>query len=93
MYELRLSREAEKIRWIEFIEILKRLPTDRKEQIKRVLEEMRQTPFSGDVKPLRGTASGSYRRRIGALRIVFQLDQQVHVIWIETLGFRGDVYK
>jgi len=85
MYELRLSREAEKI--------LKRLQTDRKQQIERVLEEMRQTPFSGDVKKLRGTASGSYRRRVGALRVVFQLDQQGRVIWIETLGFRGDVYK
>ena len=85
MYELRLSREAEKI--------FKRLQTDRKQQIERVFAEMRQNPFAGDVRPLRGTASGSYRRRVGSLRIVFQLDQQEHVIWVETLGFRGNVYK
>ena len=95
MYELRLSREAEKI--------LRRLQTDRRQQIERVFAvrrsrpllfaEMSQNPFSGDVKKLRGTASGSYRRRVGALRIMFQLDQRGQVIWVETLGFRGDVYK
>ena len=51
MYELRLSREAEKI--------LRRLQTDRRQQIERVFAvrrsrpllfaEMSQNPFSGDV--------------------------------------------
>ncbi len=32
---------------------------------------MEQEPLSGDVTPLKGPYEGSYRRRVGAFRIIF----------------------
>lgn len=46
---------------------------------------------AGDVRPLRGT-SGSYRLRVGGLRVVFSYPVN-DIILIEKIGPRGDVYK
>ena len=47
----------------------KKLPVDRQEQILQHLDEMRDDPFKGDVKPLKGKEwKGRYRKRIGRYR-------------------------
>ncbi|MFZ5596502.1 MAG: type II toxin-antitoxin system RelE family toxin [Bacillota bacterium] len=55
----------------------------------RVLLEV---PPIGDIKPMKGYA-GLYRLRLGTIRILFRIDQQEKVIYIEAIGSRGDVYK
>jgi hypothetical protein len=35
---------------------------------------MKEEPLRGDVVPLRGAYQGSFRRRVGAWRILFSLD-------------------
>ena len=46
----------------------------------------------GDVKPIKGRAS-TYRRRVGAYRIVYSLEYQAHVVKVLKIGTRGDIYK
>ena len=46
---------------------------------------------AGDVKHLKG-ADGSYRLRVGWLRVVFSYPSNDEIL-IEKIGPRGDVYK
>jgi mRNA-degrading endonuclease RelE of RelBE toxin-antitoxin system len=58
------------------------------EDLRRVdaaFEAMRNNPYSGDVKFLRGTG-GTLRRRVGAWRIFFEVHQQPRNVVI--LGVR-----
>lgn len=58
---------------------LDRTPKRDRQRITQALLEMEQNPLSGDVVPLKGPYSGSYRRRVGAWRVIFALqwDRQV----------------
>jgi len=35
----------------------------------------------------------TYRLRVGALRIIYQIEQNQLIIYLLTIGGRGDVYK
>ncbi len=37
--------------------------------------------------------AGSYRLRIGNIRIIYSGDDSIKIVYIEVIGFRGDVYK
>lgn len=46
-----------------------------------------------DVKELKGKLQGIYRTRKGNIRIIFEYYKgQIHIINIETIDFRGDLY-
>ena len=46
---------------------------------------------NGDIKPLRG-CTGSYRLRVGDLRIIFSYPEK-NTVLIEKIKPRGEVYK
>ena len=46
-----------------------------------------------DVTKMVGVWEGFYRIRLGGLRIILLIDYERHVIFIEHIGPRGDVYK
>jgi len=35
----------------------------------------------------------SFRLRIGDMRIIYSVDEDKQIVYIEVIGFRGDVYK
>jgi len=39
------------------------------------------------------TVQGSYRLRVGNIRIIYSVDDAIKIVYIEVIGFRGDVYK
>lgn len=49
-------------------------------------------PPVGDVRLLKGYDS-LYRLRIGDYRIIFMIDHQAKLIYIQAIGNRGDIYK
>lgn len=49
-------------------------------------------PPEGDIKPLKGYI-GLYRLRIGHYRILFNVDHEEGIIYIQAIGNRGDIYK
>ena len=54
---------------------LKRLSSDDLRRVNVAFEAMRSNPYGGDIKFLAGSG-GALRRRVGAWRIFFVVDQQ-----------------
>ena len=46
-----------------------------------------------DVTKMVGVWEGFYRIRLGDLRIILLVDYERHVIFVDRIGPRGDVYK
>lgn len=85
MFELRLSHEAAKF--------YQKLPTKRARQVNRALDHLIREPFAGpQIKRLHGPLEGSWRCRVGDLRIIYRVDLEAHLVWVETIGPRGSVY-
>lgn len=46
-----------------------------------------------DVKKMKGEWKGFYRIRSGKIRMMLSIDIDTEVLYVERIGFRGDVYK
>lgn len=46
-----------------------------------------------NIRALRGPLAGSLRFRLGAWRIVFSVDAEGGVVWIEAITTRGGAYR
>lgn len=62
------------------------------ERISSGLKGLLNIPPVGDIRLLKGYDS-LYRLRIGDFRIVFMIDHQEKLIYIQAIGNRGDMYK
>jgi mRNA-degrading endonuclease RelE of RelBE toxin-antitoxin system len=67
---------------------LKKISRDDLHQINSTFDELRENPYSGDIKFLRGV-DGALRRRAGVWRIIFELDQDQHTVVILEVKRRG----
>ncbi|AGK55951.1 type II toxin-antitoxin system RelE family toxin [Bacillus sp. 1NLA3E] len=56
------------------------------------LKGLLKVPPDGDIKSLKGQ-TGFYRLRIGSYRILFNIDHEEQLIYIQAVGNRGDIYK
>lgn len=63
---------------------------DRKVQ-ERLMSTISQLPQGTDIKKLRGY--NMYRMRVGNIRILYTIDDDIKIISIENIDNRGDVYK
>ena len=63
----------------------RRMPEQDRTRINRALAEMQTDPFSKDTIPLKGEYHGSYRRRVGSWRIVFEPYPDTQVIVIHDI--------
>lgn len=58
-----------------------------------VIEKLRKGPFNHkNIKRLSGKFAGSYRYRMGNIRIIYSVDTKKNTIYIEVIGRRGKVY-
>ena len=86
MYEVKLSRKAAKF--------YKNADTVTVRRLNAAFDQLTEDPFHHyNIKPLSGELQGSYRLRVGSIRIIYSIDDAVKIVYIEVLGFRGDVYK
>ena len=67
---------------------LRKLSREEQEHLNRVFDLMRNNPFHGDIKFLRG-GRGTIRRRIGDIRIFYDLHQDIKVIVITAVERRS----
>lgn len=67
--------------------------SDRKlfDRVLAKIETLESKPFEG--KPLVGNHKGEFSLRIGAYRIVYEIDNVRHIIYILTIKHRRHVYK
>jgi len=64
-----------------------------REELKKFLVKIRGGDVNIDLKELVGDWEGYYRLRKGRLRIIFEVNKNEKVLFIEKIDFRGDVYK
>ncbi len=85
MYKILLTRKADKE--------LEKFST--KESL-TILNKIRELSFPLpdflNIKKLSGLKDG-YRLRVGKVRIIFEIDHKVKIIWIRKIGFRKDIYR
>jgi mRNA-degrading endonuclease RelE of RelBE toxin-antitoxin system len=67
---------------------LKSVPRADLERINETFDLMREHPYRGDVKFLRG-AHGVLRRRVGAWRVFFEVVQEERLIVVLSVRRRG----
>jgi mRNA interferase RelE/StbE len=86
MYSIELSRKAAKSYQKADNVTIKRLNL--------AFSKLSEDPFRHySIKKLSGELEGSFRLRLGNMRIIFSVDDNKKVVYIEVIGFRGDVYK
>jgi len=86
-WRVEYSKEAEK-----FIE-KQDVHTEVIEQLKKFLIKITGGNVNIDLKKLVGNWDGYYRLRKGRLRIIFEVNKNERVLFVEKIDFRGDVYK
>jgi mRNA interferase RelE/StbE len=86
MYSVELSREAQR-----FYDRTDK-PVARK--LARCFETLEKNPRQGNnIKPLKGPFAGSYRYRVGDLRVVYTINDATVTVFIITIAKRSDVYE
>jgi len=86
MYRIELSRQAAK-----FYQKADNVTTKR---LNLAFSKLSEDPFQNfNIKKLSGELEGSFRLRLGNMRIIYSVDDNKKVVYIEVIGFRGDVYK
>jgi len=86
MYEIELTRKAARF--------YRKADTQTVRRLNVAFRQLAKDPCHHyNIKPLSGELKGSYRLRIGGIRIVYSIDDSVKIVFIEVIGFRGDIYK
>ena len=58
----------------------------------RLLKAVKNLPSGTDIKKLQGY-DNLYRKRVGNIRILYSIEEEVKIVNIENIDNRGDVYK
>lgn len=70
---------------------LNRLDLKQRRRIARAIDEMRDDPFAGDVKPLKDKKwSGFFRKRVGRYRIIFFAHHDQNHIDLRAIVLRNE---
>ena len=83
-YEVRIRRSA--------LNYLNKLDVPSHRRLAAAIEGLAEVPPTGDIRPLTGQ-TGAYRLRVGGFRLLFHIDHQQEIIFVDTIGSRGDIYK
>lgn len=70
---------------------LSHLPKDRQRQLSQAIDEMKEDPLRGDVRPIKsGKYRGSLRKRVGNYRIIFSVNHSANLIEIATVLIKSE---
>lgn len=75
----------------EALKHLKKIGTADSKKAQRKIEYLQTNPLAG--KPLQGEHRGKYSLKAWPLRIIYTFDPKKNTITIETVDYRGGVYK
>ncbi len=72
----------------------KKLDAKTQRRVNAAIDDIIQNPFEGThVKKLKGLLGGKYRYDIGSLRVIYYIDVDNEIIYVEAIGPKGDIYK
>ena len=75
----------------ESVKQLKKIATADKKKAKKKITALTSNPFLG--KPLKGKLAGLYSLKAWPLRIIYTFNPKTKTIIIQTVEYRGSVYK
>ena len=68
------------------------MPVSQQQKVKETLSQLFQNPFEyHGVKNMAGEWAGYKRIRIGDFRIIYWIDKNKSIIYVDHIGTRGDV--
>lgn len=86
MYRVELSREAQRF--------YERCAKAVAKKLARCFASLEKNPRAGNnVKALQGRLAGSYRYRLGDLRVVYTINDREVTVYVITIAKRSDVYE
>ena len=86
MYRIELSRKAARF--------YHKTDKTTAKRLNLAFSKLSEDPFQQyNIKKLSGELTGSFRLRLGDMRLVYSVDEKKKIVYIEVIGFRGDVYK
>ncbi|RJP63625.1 MAG: type II toxin-antitoxin system RelE/ParE family toxin [Ignavibacteriales bacterium] len=85
MFEVRLSKAAKKN--------FNKLNEPYKSKVKNSLIKLCNFPDVQEVKAMKGNFTGYYRLRVGDIRVLFFVEKKHNLILVDSIDFRGSVYK
>ncbi|MDP2937451.1 MAG: type II toxin-antitoxin system RelE/ParE family toxin [Dehalococcoidia bacterium] len=72
----------------------KRQVGETRARLEKAFDHLSQTPYQGAaIKRLSGELSHLFRYRVGELRIIYEVHEDLKVVRVKAIGRRGDVYK
>lgn len=74
------------------VKFIAKLDKTSQERIVAGLNGLLSLPPKGDIKRLKGHTD-LYRLRTGSFRVIFNIDHQEKVVFIQAVGNRGDIYE
>jgi len=86
MYQIKLTHQAEKA-----LDKLMKSQPDMGRRLAQAIERLAHEPYLGI--PLRGDLKGLYKYRIGAYRIIYQIEHRILLITVIDIGHRKEVYR
>ncbi|MBA4390170.1 MAG: type II toxin-antitoxin system RelE/ParE family toxin [Syntrophus sp. (in: bacteria)] len=88
MWQIKLSKQATSFAEQERITDDKVLAL-----VKKIINYAHGQTENLDVKKLKGAWKGYHRVRVGKIRMILKIDFDKHIIFIDRIDFRGNVYK
>lgn len=85
MFEVRFSRDA--------IKAMQRMPRNTARLIRGKIDTLARDPRASNKNAAKLTGRPGYRLRVGDWRIIYELDQQQHILDVLVIGPRGSVYE
>ena len=86
MYSVELSREAQRF--------YNQCDKPVAKKLARCFQSLERKPREGNnVKALTGKFAGSYRYRVGDLRVIYTINDRAVTVFVITIAKRSDVYE
>lgn len=95
MYQERTESVNSEYKLIYHKSALKFIAKQEKAIQKRIADGLKgllKIPPEGDIKIMKGHEE-LYRLRVGTFRILFDIDHDEKIVYIQSVGNRGDIYK
>jgi mRNA interferase RelE/StbE len=68
------------------------LTPDMRQRVDQKLDYLRVSPRGHDTKKLQG-GNNLYRTRVGAYRIIYEINDAMLLVWILRIGKQDSIYK
>ena len=61
--------------------------------VKKVINHTHGQTENLDIKKMKGAWKGYHRVRMGKIRMILKIDFEKHIVFVDRIDFRGNVYK